>query len=319
MKTIYDNGQFKGLKFKNPVLAIGVFDGVHRGHQHIIRKTISAAKKIGGTSIILTFYPHPEHVLKKIKYPDLLASLNYRLKLIAALKADVCIVINFTKKFSDFSAEEFIINFILKKFKPRYIFVGSDFVFGKNRSGNIEFLKKLGSLYGFKTIKVKPLKINGKIISSTLIRSLIKKGDLQEAGLLLGRSVSVSGTVKRGKGVGRILGFPTANISNLGQAIVPSGVYAVKVVLKNKKFLGMAFNVRVSDRFKNKKIKANLEVHIFNFRKNIYGQEIEVEFYKKMRNVKKFKEIHSLKRQIENDAKEVKKFFHQMPSLINAS
>ncbi len=310
MKVIYDSGQNKKFQFRNPVLAIGIFDGLHLGHQYIIKRTVAEAKRIGGTSIVLTFYPHPNHVLKSEDF-SLLVSLKHRLKLIEELRVDVCIIVDFTKRFSSLAAEEFVENFIITKIGPLVVFVGADFTFGKNRTGNVDLLKKIGVQCGFKTIRIAPLRILGKIISSTLIRSLIRKGKLNKASSFLGRPVSILDSVIKGEGLGNTLGFPTANVFCVEQALPPPGVYAVRIISKKIKFLGMAFNLGMLPSFKERKIKANLEVHIFNFRKNIYGQEIEVEFYKKIRAVKKFKKPNSLKEQIGHDAREVKRFFRQ--------
>ncbi len=308
MKIIYERGQLKKLNFKNPVLAIGIFDGVHLGHQLVIKRTVEEAKRINGTSIVLTFFPHPQHILKPGPNLALLIPLEERLRLINELKVDVCIVVNFTKNFAAFSAEDFVRDFIINKIKPLVIFVGADFNFGKDRQGDVEMLSRMGILHGFETVKIAPLKILGMPISSTLIRKLINKCEFAKASLFLGRPISVLGKVIKGKGLGRILGFPTANIVCLNQAIPPAGVYAVKVILKKRKLLGMVFNIGLQQPNK-KKLKANLEVHIFDFCKNLYGRELNIEFYEKIRSVKKFKKQDSLIKQIEEDAKRVKKFF----------
>jgi len=310
MKVIYGIGRIK--KFNNPVLAIGVFDGLHRGHQLIIKKVVRSAKKVRGTSIVLTFHPHPNHVLKNRKKFPLLVSLEQRLKLIENLGIDVSIVVNFSKDFSSLSAEDFVKNFLIKKIKPREVFVGSDFAFGKDKSGNAELLRRLGEVYGFKTRQIPPLKISAQVISSTLIRNLISSGQLDKASLFLGRRVSVLGRVVKGRGIGRILGFPTANIYPSSDVLPPSGVYAVKMVLNKRKLSGMAF-------IRNSFLKPAFEVHAFNFRKNIYSQEIEVEIYNRIRAAKRFKKLDSLKRQIKDDEKEVRKFFLQLHSPPNTS
>lgn len=315
MKIIYDIGRIK--KFKRPVLAIGVFDGLHLGHRFVIKKTVKQAKRIRGISIVMTFYPHPNHVLRPARYLPFLVSLKHRLKLIESLKVDVCIVVDFTKNFSNLSAQDFVERFIIKNIRPQEIFVGSNFTFGKSRGGHVGLLKKLGDFYGFKTREIAPFKLSGKIISSTLIRSLIKKGNLKKAGLFLGRPVSILGKVIKGEKRGRVLGFPTANISVSFEVMPYSGVYAVKIVFKKRKFLGIAF-IRKQSPFK-KNLKSALEVHIFNFKENLYGQEIEVEFYKKIRPEKRFKNSDALKKQIENDAQEVKKIFSHFKPTVKTS
>ncbi len=309
MKVIYEIGRIK--KFKNPVLAIGVFDGLHLGHQLVIKKVVRTAKKIRGTSVVLTFFPHPHPVLTDAKNFPLLISLKQRLGLIENLGVDVCIVVNFTKDFSNLTASDFVKDFLIKKINPREIFVGSDFAFGKDKSGNAELLERLGRSYGFKTRQIPPFKIGGRVVSSTLIRGLITKGELKKASLFLGRPVTILGRVVKGKGKGRVLGFPTANIYPSFKVMPKSGVYAVKMILKKRKFPGMAF-IRNSP-------KPAFEVHIFNFREDIYSEEIEVEFYNKIRTIKRFKKPDSLKKQIEDDEKKARKFFRKIHSAANTS
>ncbi|MDP2939387.1 MAG: bifunctional riboflavin kinase/FAD synthetase [Candidatus Omnitrophota bacterium] len=313
MQVIYDISKIK--QFKKAVLAIGVFDGLHLGHQLVIKKTVEEAKKINGKTIVLTFFPHPNHVLKPAKYLPFLVSLKHRLKLIEKLGVDVCILVNFTENFSNLSARNFVERFLVKKIKPRKIFVGADFTFGKDKNGNVDLLRKLGDFYGFKTKEIPRLKISGEVISSTLIRGLIKDGNLNKASLFLGRPVSILGKVMKGKGIGRVLGFPTANITNSHEVMPSTGVYAVRVAFNKRKFLGMAY-IAGPRLYKN--LKPFLEVHVFNFKKNLYGKEIEVEFYKKIRKEKRFKHQNALRKEIGNDAKKVKKFFSPHPNLKTA-
>ena len=200
-------------------------------------------------------------------------------------------------------------NFIIKKINPKTIYVGDNFNFGSNKSGDVELLERMGRRLGFRAVKIRHLKISGRIISSTLIRSLIRGGNLARASLFLGRPVSVFGEVIKGKGVGRILGFPTANVFCPQEAMPSPGVYAIKSIINGRKLLGMAFHIGAFAYSKKNKIKANLEAHLFNFNNNLYGEEIEIEFYKRIRPIKRFKNQDYLKKQIENDAREVRKFF----------
>jgi len=288
-------------KLKRAVVAIGVFDGVHRGHQELIRKTIKEAKKIHGTSVAMTFWPHPEYVLRPHQKLSLLVSLPYRLKLLERLGVDVCFVIPFTKSFSQLSPQEFIERYLLHVVDPEEVFVGYDFRFGQDRKGDFEIFQKIGKRYGFRVNEVRAVKDHQWVISSSVIRQLIMNGQLEEASHFLGRPVSILGIVRRGQGRGRKLGFPTANINPHNEMIPPRGVYAVRVMIDNKKFLGMA-NIGFRPSFSRQQ-DMNIEVHIFDFRKNIYHQTLIIEFMKKIREEKFFHSPDQLAHQLRHDEK----------------
>lgn len=297
MKVIYGLGNSK-KKIKNAYLTIGIFDGLHLGHKFIIQKTIKKAKLFGGKSVVLTFWPHPE------KEP-LIHSLRHRINLIKNLKPDFCIIINFTKKFSKTTPEDFIKN-ILKKIEIKEIFIGPSFTFGKNALGDINLLKKLAKKFNFKADIIKPLKINQEFISSTLIRRLIQKGDINLARRYLGRSVSVMGRVVRGEKRGRLLGYPTANVKSEHEVLSATGIYVAKIILDKNKLNGICY-IGTKPTFKKyRKQKIEIEAHIFNFKKNIYNKFIEIQFLKKIRNDKKFPDKTSLLEQIRIDEKKAK-------------
>ncbi len=300
MKIISAPGDIKTVKFERSVIAIGVFDGVHLGHKYLIRKMVVKAKALKVTSIVITFFPHPIHVLQpKIRLP-LIVSLKHRLNLIEDLGTDVCVVIPFTKKFSRLSPRQFIEKHLVKKYHPREVFIGSDFRFGQGRRGDLILLKQNGNRFNFKVNIVPSVLLGSKVISSTLIRRLIEHGRLNLASRLLARKVSILGTVSRGYSRGRLFGFPTANINLSQEVIVPRGVYAVKVILGDKAYYGMA-NIGIRPSFNEHNELMNVEVYIFNFRKNIYGKEILVEFLKKIRVEKKFPAQENLIQQLKKD------------------
>ncbi len=297
MKVIYGIGQTKKI-FTRPVLAIGVFDGVHLGHQYLIKQAVQKAKALNGTSIVMTFFPHPSHILRPEDELRLLTSLDQRLKFISQMNVDFCYVIPFTRRFSGISAEDFLERYIVKAICPREVFVGRNFKFGKNRKGHTDFLKEEGQGHGFKVNVVPPQQLNG-VISSTRIRKLILQGKVEKASRLLGRKVFVSGRVIHGDGRGKCLGFPTANLKISSDSILPPGVYLVEIP-DGKKFLyGMA-NIGQRPSFGKLK-KARVEVHIFNFSKNIYGKNIEIRFIRKLRNEQKFHSKERLIHQLHND------------------
>jgi len=271
---------------------MGVFDGVHRGHRVILKEAVGEAKRIKGTSIALTFWPHPQK-------EGSLYSLEHRLRLIAALGIDVCIVINFNRQFAGISAENFIRDILIGKIRAEYVYVGKNFRFGKGAKGDYRTLKNLSKAYGFKLKLFKVIKINHRPISSTLIRSLIRKGKLIKAGHLLMRPVNILGTVIRGRALGRRIGFPTANIDPHHEVIPPTGVYAVRAIYAKRKYRGIC-NIGTRPTLSGKK-KISIEVYIYNFKKNIYGKDLEVQFIKKIREERKFPCLASLVRQIKKD------------------
>lgn len=286
-------------KFKKPVVALGVFDGVHRAHRLILRNAVACARRIKGRSIVVTFWPHPQK-------EESLYSLEHRLRLLGELGIDVCVVINFNKKFAKIPAVDFVKNILFKKIQAYYIYVGKNFRFGKDAEGDFKTLERLSKVYNFKLKGFEVSKINNKPISSTYIRALIKKGDLITAKKLLLRPVSVLGTVIRGGAWGRKLGFPTANINPHHEVLAPSGVYAVKILFNNRKFRGICYIGRkptfqnLKQRYRYPKEK-HIEVYIFNFKRNIYGEYLETQFIKKIREEKKFPSLHSLAKQVKKD------------------
>jgi len=294
-------------KFKKPVVALGVFDGVHRAHRRILRAAAQEAQRIKGTSVVLTFWPHPQN--KSILY-----SLEHRLRLISEVKIDVCIVIKFNKSFARVSAEDFIKDILINKLGANYICVGKNFRFGKCAGGDYKMLRGLSRIYNYRLKVFGIIRINNQPISSTYIRRLITTGQLTNAQKLLARPVSILGTVIKGTGWGRRLGFPTANIDPHNEVIPPAGVYAVKIFYHNKKFKGITY-IGGKPTFLRKKIKIksqkleNIEVYIFNFKKNIYGENLEVQFINKIRDEKKFTNSLPLVRQIKKDITLAKMIF----------
>ena len=316
MKIIYDIGKIK-RKFVRPIAAIGVFDGLHRGHRYLIKKAVHEARLIRGTSVVMTFFPHPVHVLNPRADLPFLVPLPQRLKLIAGLKVDTCIVVRFTKRFSNLSPEDFVDKYLIQTLRPKEMFVGRGFRFGKDRRGDADFLKKNLRQINCKVNILAPLTCERKIVSSTRIRKFIAMGRLDEANQLLGRRVSIFGKVVSGDGRGRLLGFPTANIHTLRQCLPPVGVYLAQIIYKKKIWKGMA-NIGRRPSFK-KDDNIHLEVHILDFHKNIYGKEIEVIFLRKIRDEKKFPSQGALIRQIRKDEKIARNFFKKFKASRSVS
>jgi len=274
-------------------VTIGIFDGVHKGHQVILKKALKEAKRSRLKSVVITFDPHPVNVLNPSAKIPLLMSLGHRVRLIKKMGVDYFFVERFTKSFSKLSPEGFIKNILIDKLNLKALVTGENFLFGFKEKGDVRLLKRLSKLYNFKLYSVPPLKIEGGYVSSTRIRKAIKRGDLLLASKLLGRPVTILGAVVKGKSLGRKIGFPTANIDPHHESIPPSGVYSVDVALDgDRKLYRGILNISLH------KI---IEAHIFNFNKDLYGRDIEVIFRKKIRDEKKFKSLKALKKQIQLD------------------
>jgi len=298
MKVIYGISRIR--RFRKPVVCLGVFDGVHLGHRQIINAAVKKSKEIKGTSIVITFWPHPQK-------ENTLYSLRHRLRLIAELGVKVCVVIRFNSAFARITAKDFIKDFLIKRIGAHYIFVGRDFRFGFNAAGSAKMLKSFADAGFFKLVLFNVVKIGGRKISSTYIRRLIKTSKLNQARCMLSRPVSVFGRVIKGFGRSSRLGFPTANINPHQEVIPPSGVYACRVLLGKRKFYGACFISK-----KNK--PARLEVHIFDFHKDIYNQELEIQFIKKIREVRKLKSDEELIELIKKDINTCRRLFSHFSS-----
>ncbi len=292
MKTIFGPRKLREA-FEKTVVLIGVFDGLHRGHRYLIRKAVSLSRARNKKSVCVTFHPHPK------KQPCLI-SLTHRLRLIEELGVDYCLVIKFNRRFSLVTAEDFVKDILVKFFHPEFIFIGENFRFGYQARGTVEVLKALSGIFGFKVRAIKELSAEDKKISSRAIRHLIKAGELKEAQRLLGRRVSVLGTVISGAKRGRGLGYPTANINPHHEVLPASGVYAVKIFYREKEYRGIC-NIGTRPTFDNPEDNQTIEAHLFNFKKNIYGQDLEIQFIRKIRDEKKFPGHSSLVEQIKKD------------------
>jgi riboflavin kinase/FMN adenylyltransferase len=290
-------------KFKRPVVALGVFDGVHRGHRKVLEAAVKKARAVKGKSIALTFWPHPHG-------QESIFSLRHRLLLLEELAIDAAVVVRFSPAFSRIPAEDFVRNTLVKKLAARYIYVGDNFRFGKDSSGDLALLRRLSGPYGFRLRAFRTVSYRGRPVSSTLIRGLIRRGELKMAARLLRHPVSVLGSVKRGTALGRLIGFPTANIDPHHEVIPPSGIYAVRVALGEKRLKGACYigtkpTLRKATGHRAQatgREGVSIEVHIINFRGNIYGKYLEIQFVKKIRPDRRFASLALLSRQIRKDA-----------------
>jgi len=289
-------------------LAIGVFDGVHLGHQQIIRQTIADAHQHDAIALVLTFDRHPSAVVAPDRVPPLIYSLPQKLGAIELLGADTLLLIHFDEKFSGQTGENFIRSLARDLGKIRSLCVGTDFVFGHQRSGNVTLLEKLGGELGFTVHGLAAVSLDNQIVSSTRIREAIRSGDLDAASQMLGRPYAISGQVIAGDGVGRKLGFPTANLDVAGLVLPPNGVYLGLAKIKEQS-RSVALNIGFRPTLATGGPQLRVEAHLLDFTGDLYGQELEIEIGEKLRDEKKFASLDELKAQISRDIAEAKQRF----------
>lgn len=296
------------MSIKRSIITIGVFDGVHIGHRTVISKVLKRANVKRAKSVVVTFDPHPMKALKSGQEVPSLISLKHRIGLLKKLGVDKVMVLKFDHKMAVMKPERFIKDILIGRADAGEIFVGEDFRFGRNARAGIAGLKHLGEKEGLKVHVVKHIKKNGRIVSSSLIRQAVSLGRTREASMLLGRPYSILGTVVSGSRLGRRLGYPTANVNPHHEAIPPSGVYAVKIRYAGRLYGGV-LNIGVRPTFYNygKDREPSIEVHIFGFRKRIYGRDLEIIFIKRLRGEKRFKRVDSLVKQIKSDTNRARK------------
>ena len=296
---IYKNFNI-GKKFHNSIILIGNFDGLHVGHQKLfkIAKIFKFKKKI--KIGVITFDPIPKMYFNKNLKNYRISNFNQKINILKNYQIDFLINKKFNKNFSRTNYLNFISNILYKKIKPKYIFVSNNFRFGNKREGDVNALKSFENKYNYKVINPAPLQKKSKIISSTLIRENLKKGNIKVVNSYLARNWSIEGNVITGKKLGRKIGFPTCNIDINNYVIAKPGVYAVRIQIgKNKKMFKGIANLGYRPTFRGKKIL--LEVNIFNFSKNIYFRKLKVDFIRFIRGERKFKNINALKKQIDKD------------------
>ena len=297
---------FKGLDnlppFKNPVLTIGTFDGVHLGHAKIIERLRKKAIEVDGESIIITFDPHPRFVVAPNSTPiELLSTSQEKIKALQALHVDNVVIVPFTKAFSDISAEAYIRDFIVSNFHPHTIIIGYDHHFGKNRQGNYQLLESVKATYGFQLEEISVQEIEHIAVSSTKIRAALHIGDIKKANELAGKYYTLEGVVIHGEKRGRLIGFPTANV-HVGDAhkLIPAnGVYAVKAYLKKTVYKAM-LNIGVRPTISSSNHRS-IEVNIIDFDQDIYDETLRIEFVDKLRDEIKFNGIDELIAQLTID------------------
>lgn len=284
----------------NSVVTIGTFDGVHIGHQKIIKRLIKNAKKQNLQSIVLTFFPHPRMVLQKATNIKLINTIDEKAQLFDNLELNYLVVKEFTREFSRLTALEFVRDILVNKLHVKHIIIGYDHQFGRNRTANIDDLKEYGDIYDFEVTEISAQDIDEVTISSTKIRNALNKGEIATANTFLGYNFMLTGTIVKGKGLGKQIGYPTANlhIPEDYKLIPKNGVYVVKSNIRSKTIYGM-MNIGTNPTVGGKEL--SIEIHFFDFEKDIYDQKVKIELLKRLRNEQKFESLEVLKNQLHKD------------------
>jgi riboflavin kinase/FMN adenylyltransferase len=301
LRSISELERLRGPLF----LAIGVFDGVHRGHQAVISTSASHAQTANGTPVVVTFDPHPAKVLRPNDAPHLLTATQHKIALIRNLGVLHLLVINFDTEFAATSPEDFVQQLVAHSRPLHEICVGHEWSFGKDRRGNLELLVKLGARFDFNVVGVAAVKVNDAVVSSTAIRQAVENGDLADAAEMLGHEYSILGTVTHGDNLGKRIGFPTANLSAHSEQFPPNGVYFAEASLDGTLYNGVV-NLGYRPTVSSDQSNRVLEIHLLDFNRDIYGQDLEVRFVRYLRPEKKFENIDALVRQIGSDVEQAR-------------
>ena len=295
------------VKVPNAIVTIGTFDGVHLGHQAILKDMVKTAKEIGGETVVITFYPHPRQVLN-INAANLrfITTQEEKLQLLEKSGVDNVVVVNFTKEFSRVSSEDFIRDYIIEHINPVKLVIGYDHHFGNNRMGDFSLLSEMQNKYNFKVQRIEAHDVENIAVSSTKIRHSLQQGDVNRANALLGYQFSYIGKVVSGNKIGREIGYRTANIEveKEFRLIETSGVYATYVDYEGKEYKSMTY-IGKKPTINNDEIE-NIEVHLFDFDGDLYDKEIKVRFVKRVRGEQKFESLDALKKQIQIDEKNIR-------------
>jgi len=303
LRSIPELSRLRGPLF----LAIGVFDGVHRGHQAVISTSAEHARSANGTPVVVTFDPHPVKVLRPKQAPHLLTATQHKIRLIRDLGVQHLLVIKFDKAFAATPPENFVQKLVTHSKPLREICVGHEWSFGKGRRGNLELLGKLGAQFDFEVIGIPAVTLgNGELVSSTAIRHAIEAGDLAKAAEMLGREYTILGTVVRGEHLGKKIGFPTANLSAHSEQFPPNGVYFAQATLNGTIYPGVV-NLGYRPTVSRDQAERVLEIHLLDFDRDIYGKDVEVRFVQYLRPEQKFESVDALVRQIELDVQQAHK------------
>jgi riboflavin kinase/FMN adenylyltransferase len=310
MDVIHFPDDVRPQRWKQPVLALGNFDGVHRGHRKILDRLTRVATERGSTSVVMTFDPHPPRIVRPDKAPPLLMTKAQKLEAIADASVQGAAIVRFTPELSRWDPETFVRTVLVEWLRVSEVWVGANFLFGHDRAGNFSLLRALGGRYGFKTEKIDPVRYKDFVVSSTRIRRLVSEGRVDEAGALLGRQYFIDGTVVRGDARGRSIGFPTANLCTENELLPPNGVYATTITWEGM-VLPSITNVGVRPTVDSSGA-VTVETHVFNFDHDLYGKSLRLGFVQRLRDERAFESLDALRAQIATDCGRARVLFDRL-------
>jgi riboflavin kinase/FMN adenylyltransferase len=293
----------------HPVIALGNFDGLHRGHLKIIERVKRGAAEHGGTPMAMTFDPHPPRIVRPDKAPPLLMTKAQRLEALHKAGVQCVAVVRFTKELSQWDADTFVRKVLVDWLRVSEVWVGANFLFGHERTGTFSVLRGLGQSYGFRADKIDPVRYKDFVVSSTRIRRLVTEARMDEAGALLGRPYFVDGTIVEGKRRGRELGFPTANLETRNELVPPNGVYATIMTIDGVVHGGVT-NIGMRPTFGE--TVPTIETHVLDFSGDLYGQTVRLAFVQRLRDERRFEDVDALKAQIDADKRRAERLFTRL-------
>jgi riboflavin kinase / FMN adenylyltransferase len=310
MQVIHYPDDPRPARWHQPVLALGNFDGMHRGHLKIIERVRRGAEERGSTSVAMTFDPHPSKIVRPDKAPPLLMTHQQKLEALARGGMHGVAIVRFTPELAQWDPETFVRSVLVEWLHVAEVWVGANFLFGHDRSGNFSLLRSLGARYGFRAEKIDPVRYKDFVVSSTRVRRLIAEGRVDEAGALLGHYYALDGTVVQGAKRGRELGFPTANVCAENELVPPAGVYATTVTIDGMAYASIT-NIGTRPTFESGDERV-IESHLIDFDKDMYGTRVRVGFVQRLRDEKKFDGVDALKAQIASDRVRTRDLFDRM-------
>ena len=298
------------LRWSHPVLALGNFDGVHRGHRKILDRVRRVASERGATSVVMTFDPHPPRIVRPDKAPALLMTTAQRLEAIEATGVQGTAIVRFTSELSKWDPETFVRTVLVDWLRVSEVWVGANFLFGRDRAGTFTLLRSLGGRFGFNAEKIDPVRYKDFVVSSTRVRRLLNEARVDEAGALLGHQYFIDGTVVQGEQRGRTIGFPTANLSTENELLPPHGVYATTATVEGLVYPSVT-NIGVRPTV-DQSGRVSIETHLFNLDRNLYGARMRVGFVQRLRDERTFESLDALKGQIQADCDRARVLFERL-------
>ncbi len=310
MEIIHYPDDARPAWLSHPVLALGNFDGLHRGHLKIIERVKRGAAEHGGTPMAMTFDPHPPRVVRPDKAPPLLMTTGQRVEAIRRAGIQCVAIVRFTHEMSQWDPETFVRTVLVDWLRVAEVWVGANFLFGHDRSGNFTTLRTLGQRHGFRADKIDPVRYKEFVVSSTRIRRLVSEGRMDEAGALLGHQYAIDGVVVEGRRRGRGLGFPTANLRTDNDLIPPHGVYATTLTI-GREVRASITNIGLRPTF-GESLDTTIETHVLDYDQDLYGQDVQLGFVQRLRDERRFADVDALRAQIEADARRATRLFARL-------